>query len=139
MLKYTAMVKCDLCGKEFKDKAGLSGHIRLVHPAVKTVDGHEIENRLSALETTIKTQALEDCFKAELGTLEERLKVRFKALREHFENELQALREHLISQLEKRLTKCFENSLEKHSKVLDQAENPELEPKPLLGSIFKQS
>ena len=127
------MVKCDLCGKEFKDKAGLSGHMRLVHPAVKTVDGHEIENRLSALETAIHTQALEDCFKAELGTLEERLKVRFKALREHFENELQALREHLVGQLEKRLAKCFENSLEKHSEVLNKAEKPKLE----IGSIFQ--
>ena len=132
------MVKCDLCGKEFKDKAGLSGHTRLVHPGIKTVDGHEIENRLSALETTIKTQALEDCFKAELGGLEERSKVRFRALREHFENQLEALRDHLVNQLEKRLAKCFENSLEKHSnkhsEVLDESKKPEH----LFGTIFKE-
>ncbi|NVM24081.1 MAG: hypothetical protein HWN68_20170 [Desulfobacterales bacterium] len=113
--------------------AGLAGHMRLSHPSARPVDGDQLENRLLALETAIQTQAVEDCFKAELTTLEERLKGRFKALREHFESELQALREHLVNQLEKRLAKCFENSLEKHSEVLNEAGKP----KPPIGSIFQ--
>jgi len=48
------MVKCDLCGKELKDKAGLAGHMRLVHPAIKTVDGHQLEERLLELEQELK-------------------------------------------------------------------------------------
>ncbi len=121
------MVKCQMCDKEFKNLAGLAGHMRLSHPSARPVDGDQLENRLLALETAIQTQALEDCFKGELGGLEERLKVRFKALREHFENELEALREHLVNQLEKRLAKCFENSLEKHSDKHSEAKKPEFE------------
>ncbi|MBA7552282.1 hypothetical protein ES705_44840 [subsurface metagenome] len=121
------MVKCQLCDKEFKNLSGLAGHMRLSHPSARPVDGDQLENRLLALETAIQTQALEDCFKAELGTLEERFKGRFKALREHLENELQAFREHLVNELEKRLAKCFENSLEKHSEMLNKAEKPKPE------------
>lgn len=28
-------VKCDICGKEFKNKAGLAGHMKIVHDETK--------------------------------------------------------------------------------------------------------
>jgi len=44
------MVKCLLCGVELKNEAGLSGHMRMVHPTAISVDGHEVEARLEAVE-----------------------------------------------------------------------------------------
>ncbi len=47
------MVKCELCGKEFKNEAGLAGHMRLVHPTT-VIDGQELKKRLVALEEELK-------------------------------------------------------------------------------------
>lgn len=49
------MVKCLLCGREFKNEAGLSGHIRMAHPSASTVDGHKLEARLGAVEVALKS------------------------------------------------------------------------------------
>ncbi len=50
------MVKCWLCGREFKDKAGLSGHMRFSHPSARPVDGDKLEERLLALEFIARKQ-----------------------------------------------------------------------------------
>ncbi|MBA7591983.1 hypothetical protein ES708_34154 [subsurface metagenome] len=47
------MVKCLLCGREFKNGSGLSGHMQFSHPSASTVDGDEIKARLQAVETSV--------------------------------------------------------------------------------------
>ncbi|MBA7553923.1 hypothetical protein ES705_46527 [subsurface metagenome] len=49
----SSMVKCLLCGREFKNEAGLSGHMRMVHPTAIPVDGGKLETRLVAIETAV--------------------------------------------------------------------------------------
>lgn len=51
--KVVAMVKCLLCRKEFKNDAGLSGHMRFSHPSAVNVDGHKVEVRLEAMEADV--------------------------------------------------------------------------------------
>lgn len=46
----SAMVKCLLCGKEFKNEAGLSGHIRMVHPDAVPIASNDLNRRLEAVE-----------------------------------------------------------------------------------------
>ncbi|MBA7581121.1 hypothetical protein ES708_23021 [subsurface metagenome] len=48
------MVKCLICEREFKDKSGLSGHMRFSHPSALPVDGDKLESRLRAIEKTLK-------------------------------------------------------------------------------------
>jgi hypothetical protein len=48
------MVKCVLCGRELKTLAALSGHMQLAHPSASTVDGHELEDRLSKVERELR-------------------------------------------------------------------------------------
>ena len=47
------MVKCELCGKEFKNNAGLAGHKQIAHPdpSLKAVLGciELLDKRLSAM------------------------------------------------------------------------------------------
>ena len=88
------MHKCLICGREFKNMAGLTGHMRMIHPSAATVDGHELKARLEAVEAQLhavedttrmlselssaNTKALINSFKIDrdrIGVLEETLAV----------------------------------------------------------------
>jgi len=47
------MIKCSLCGVEFKNGAGLAGHKRLVHPGGVHVDGHKVEEHLDLIDKAL--------------------------------------------------------------------------------------
>jgi len=55
-VKKSEEVKCDICGKTFKDKSGLAGHKRLSHSEEtrKTIPD-EIGKRLEAIEKQVAT------------------------------------------------------------------------------------
>ena len=47
------MSKCSICGREFKNDAGLSGHMRFSHPAAISVDGQKLEERLNDFQGAV--------------------------------------------------------------------------------------
>ncbi|GAI61749.1 unnamed protein product [marine sediment metagenome] len=47
------MIKCQLCDRQFKNGAGLAGHMRLSHPSAQPVEGDKLETRLAAVETAL--------------------------------------------------------------------------------------
>ncbi len=60
------MVKCEICQKEFKDKSGLTGHIRFTHPDSVLVPSAEllalmerIDERLDSLIQALKLPVAE--------------------------------------------------------------------------------
>jgi len=48
------MVKCLLCGRDFKNDSGLTAHVRMSHPTASIIDGQEIEARMATIEHDIK-------------------------------------------------------------------------------------
>ena len=49
------MIKCGMCSKEFKDKSGLTGHVRMIHPSAVLIDGAEF---LASLDGILRHLAL---------------------------------------------------------------------------------
>lgn len=47
------MHKCLICGREFKNDAGLTGHVRMIHPSAVPVDGKVLKARLEAVEESV--------------------------------------------------------------------------------------
>ena len=46
------MIKCSVCGREFKNKSGLAGHVRFEHPRV---DSEAIVSMFKTVSSIIKT------------------------------------------------------------------------------------
>ena len=51
------MVKCEVCGKEFKNGAGLVGHMRMAHPDSVPVPSSELLSSLNSIHELLNTVA----------------------------------------------------------------------------------
>lgn len=87
----SAMVKCLLCGKEFKNEAGLSGHIRMVHPDAIPVASSDLDRRLEAVELRI------DNLMGLMEKVVDRVVDNFKLLKEREVEDYQDLRQLLVA------------------------------------------
>ncbi|MBA7706720.1 hypothetical protein ES703_115577 [subsurface metagenome] len=47
------MVKCEICGQEFKNKAGLAGHIKFAHPDSVQVPSAELQAAMERTEELV--------------------------------------------------------------------------------------
>ncbi|MBA7553982.1 hypothetical protein ES705_46592 [subsurface metagenome] len=119
------MVKCEICQKEFKDRAGLTGHIRFSHPDSVLVSSAELLKAIKQVEKLLNS--LIQALKLPVAELVDNPGNPGEAEEEEEYFELGALSP----------SKCKKQSPSNPGNSEPKEDNPGT--KPLLGSIFKQS
>ena len=115
VLKSKALVKCDICGREFKKGAGLYAHRRLAHGAPR-VEGGQLEatQKAAALEQEAIEKRLKEYAEGLELALEAKAFVEYESIKNQLQGDMESIAKRLevlvqkLSALEARLEKWLE-------------------------------